>query len=38
MDDQILQAMKSMRYAPVMYQGHPQRVKMTIPVRITGPG
>jgi TonB family protein len=38
MDEQILQSMKSMRFTPVMYQGHPQRVEMTIPLRVASPG
>jgi len=30
MDQQLIEATKTMRYSPVMYQGHPQRVKMII--------
>lgn len=38
MDQQILQAMRSMKYSgPVMYQGRPQRVEMVIPVRVPTP-
>jgi protein TonB len=37
LDAQILQAARSMRFSPVMYQGHPQRVKMTIPIRVPTP-
>jgi protein TonB len=35
MDQQILQGVRSMRFSPVMFQGHPQRVEMVIPLRIT---
>jgi periplasmic protein TonB len=38
MDQQILEAVKTMRYSPIMYQGHPQRVEMVIPLRIPSPG
>jgi protein TonB len=38
MDQQILEMLKSWRYSPVMYQGHPQRVEMVIPVRVATPG
>jgi protein TonB len=38
MDQQILEGVRSMRWSPVMYQGHPQRVMMTFPLRITSPG
>ncbi len=38
MDKQISDMLRSMRYSPVMYQGHPQRVRMTIPLRIPTPG
>ncbi len=38
MDEAILQGLKSMRYTPGMYQGHPQKDKMTFPLRITGSG
>ena len=37
MDGQLLQAARSMRYTPVMYQGHPQRVKMVFPIRVPTP-
>jgi protein TonB len=36
MEPQILEGVKSIRYTPVMYNGHPQRVEMTIPLRIQG--
>jgi protein TonB len=34
MDQQILEGVRGMRFSPVMYQGHPQRVKMVIPIRV----
>jgi protein TonB len=37
LDTQLLQAARSMRFTPVMYQGHPQRVKMTVPIRVPTP-
>ena len=38
MDAQILEAVRSSRYTPVMFQGHPQRVEMSIPFRVPTPG
>jgi hypothetical protein len=38
MDQAILDALKGWRYTPVMYQGHPQRVEMVIPIRVATPG
>jgi protein TonB len=37
MDAQILEAARSMKYSPVIYQGHPQRVEMIIPIRVPTP-
>jgi protein TonB len=37
MDEKILAALSGWRYTPVLYQGHPQRVLMTIPVRLAVP-
>jgi protein TonB len=38
MEPQLLEAARSMRFSgPVMYQGHPQRVKLTIPIRVPTP-
>jgi periplasmic protein TonB len=37
MDAQLLQAAHSMKFTPVIYQGHPQRVLMTIPIRVPTP-
>ena len=37
MDEPILQSLRSWRYTPVTYRGHPQRVLMTIPVHIAVP-
>jgi protein TonB len=37
MDDAILEALRAWRYTPVFYQGHPQRVIMTIPIRVATP-
>jgi hypothetical protein len=37
MDDHLLAATTRMRYTPVMYRGHPQRVEMVIPIRVLPP-
>jgi protein TonB len=37
MDDAILEALQGWRYTPVMYQGHPQRVRMNIRIQLAGP-
>jgi protein TonB len=37
MDEPILGALRGWRYTPVLYQGHPQRVLLTIPVRVPRP-
>jgi protein TonB len=37
MDDAILEALRSWRYTPVLYQGHPQRVVMTVRIRVATP-
>jgi protein TonB len=37
MDDQLLAATTTMRFTPIMYRGHPQRVRMTIPIRVLPP-
>jgi protein TonB len=37
MDEQLLQAARSMRYTPVIYQGHPQRVEMIVHIRVPTP-
>jgi hypothetical protein len=37
MDDQILAALHGWRYTPVLYQGHPQRVRMTIRIQLAAP-
>jgi protein TonB len=37
MDDQILAALHGWRYTPVLYQGHPQRVRMTIRIQLATP-
>ena len=38
MDKQILESLRSWKYTPVMYQGHPQRVEMIIPYRVSSSG
>ena len=38
MDQAILESLKGWRYTPVMYQGHPQRVEMVIPIRLASQG
>jgi hypothetical protein len=38
MDQAILDVLKTWKYTPVIFQGHPQRVEMTIPIRISTPG
>src|SRR5260370_12419523 len=37
MDQQILESLRSWKYTPVTYQGHPQRVEMIIPFRVPTP-
>jgi protein TonB len=37
MDQQILEMLRSYKYTPVTFQGHPQRVEMIIPVRVPAP-
>jgi TonB family protein len=37
MDDAILQALRGWRFSPVIFQGHPQRVVMTLPIRVATP-
>jgi len=37
MDQAVLTGMRSARYTPVMYQGHPQRVEIVLPFTIQGP-
>jgi protein TonB len=37
MDQQLLQAARSMKYTPVIYQGHPQRVEMIVQIRVPTP-
>jgi protein TonB len=37
MDQQILESVRSWKYTPVTYQGHPQRVEMIIPFRVPTP-
>jgi protein TonB len=38
MDEEIMRGLKTMKFTPVMYQGHPQRVEMSFPLRISGCG
>jgi protein TonB len=38
MDKQIAEMLRTMKYTPVMYQGHPQRVKMVVTIRVPSPG
>ena len=37
MDDVILSSLNTWKYTPVLYKGHPQRVYMVIPVRLSAP-
>jgi protein TonB len=37
MDQQILEMLRIARYTPVMWQGHLQRVQVTLPIRIPAP-
>lgn len=37
MDEPVLLSLKNWRFTPVVYHGHPQRVLMTIPIRIPTP-
>jgi protein TonB len=37
MDQQILEMLRTWKYAPPKYQGHPQAIKMKIPVRVQPP-
>jgi periplasmic protein TonB len=37
MDQQILESLRSWKYTPVMYQGHPQRVEMIVQIRVPAP-
>jgi protein TonB len=37
MDEQLLRAARSMKYTPVIFQGHPQRVEMVFPIRVPTP-
>jgi TonB family protein len=38
MDEALLESVSQWTYTPVFYKGHPQRVEMVIPVRVSPPG